>query len=497
MNDRELERQLRAWYTAEVDDDHEAAPRELREAVMAVPAAGWTPHRRVGRGGGSTLLAAAVLLVAGVALAGGAGMFRSPAVVLPTPSHAAVEASDPSPIASRPPAPSPGATAPAEATPIPTPPGELAAGFSWTGTPSSILPTEDSPTAGETATLLEDGRVLVTAGCTTAAEIYDPATDAFTRTGAFGITRFAKTATLLGDGRVLFTGGYDCGPAGQDEVLASAEIYDPKTGVFTATGAMHEPREFHNATLLTDGRVLVSGGYAGSQSTVTGGITLASVRTAETSSSVLASAEVYDPATGTFSETGSMSTFRDHHTATLLEDGRVLVVGGGGEGYASSTSADVYDPESGAFTKTGSMEAGRWLHTATLLDDGRVLILGGRSPQDSVYPSAEIYDPKAGAFGDAGSMREGRQQHTATRLDDGRVLIAGGYWSDGRQGRVLSSAEMYDPASATFAMIGPIGAPREGHVATQLADGRVLIVGGIDIGDIGAVPVPFGLLYQP
>ena len=126
-----------------------------------------------------------------------------------------------------------------------------------------------------------------------------------------------------------------------------------------------------------------------------------------------------------------------------------------------------------------------------------MLILGGRSPQDSVYRSAEIFDPGAGAFVDAGSMREGRQQHTATLLDDGRVLIAGGYWSDGRQGRALASAEMYDPASATFAPIGPIGIPRQEHVATRLADGRVLIVGGIDIGDIGAVPVPFGLLYQP
>jgi hypothetical protein len=143
------------------------------------------------------------------------------------------------------------------------------------------------------------------------------------------------------------------------------------------------------------------------------------------------------------------------------------------------------------------METGRWLHTATLLDDGRVLILGGRSPQDSVYRSAEIYDPEAGVFRDAGVMREGRQQQTATLLPDGRVLIAGGLWSDGRDYRVLSSAEMYDPASATFAAIGPIGTPRQEHVATRLADGRVLIVGGIDIGEIGAVAIPFGLLYQP
>lgn len=496
MNDRELERRLRDWYAADVDDEHEAAPGELREAVRRIPASGPTLRRRVGRPGGFTLLAAAALLVAGGMLAGSAGRFRWTAVDSPSPSQAAVEASDPSPIVSLPATPTPSGTPRPEATPFPTPPGDLAAGFSWTGAPTTILPTAESPTAGETATLLGDGRVLITAACATAAEIYDPATDAFARTGALGFARAFKTATLLLDGRVLFTGGYNCGPAGQDQTLASAEIYDPRTGVFTPTGPMHDRRQFHTATLLADGRVLVAGGFAASPP-ATGSIVLASVRTAETSASVLATAEVYDPATGTFTETGSMSTFRDHHTATLLADGRVLVAGGGGEGYASSTSADVYDPATGRFTRTDAMDTGRWLHTATLLDDGRVLILGGRSPQDSVYRSAEIYDPDAGAFRDAGSMREGRQQQTATLLGDGRVLIAGGGWSDGRQWRVLSSAEMYDPAAGAFAMIGSIGTPRQEHVATRLADGRVLIVGGIDVGDIGAVPVLFGVLYQP
>jgi hypothetical protein len=212
---------------------------------------------------------------------------------------------------------------------------------------------------------------------------------------------------------------------------------------------------------------------------------------------VLATAEIYDPATGTFSTTGSMSTFRDNHTATLLEDGRVLVAGGGGEAYASSTSADVYDPATGKFTKTGSMHTGRWLHTATLLDDGRVLILGGRSPKDSVYRSAELYDPRTGAFRTAGNMREGRQQHSATLLEDGRVLIAGGYWSDGQNWRVLSSAEMYDPGAGSFGSVGSIGTPRQEHIATRLPDGRVLIIGGIDIGHQGGVPIATGVLYQP
>ena len=117
--------------------------------------------------------------------------------------------------------------------------------------------------------------------------------------------------------------------------------------------------------MLTDGRVLITGGISG-DSPKTAAVTLASYRTAETSSGVLATAEVYDPTTGTFSKTGSMSHIRDEHTATLLQDGRVLVVGGGGEGYASVTSADVYDPSTGTFGRTGSLKVGRWLHTATL-----------------------------------------------------------------------------------------------------------------------------------
>jgi hypothetical protein len=382
------------------------------------------------------------------------------------------------------------AVGPPAPTPSATPMPDLGAGFSLTGAQTT------SSGAADTATLLADGRVLVTTVCGTTAEIYDPSTNAFTETGSLGVRRASKTATLLRDGRVLFAGGYYCAPAGQDGIWATAEVYDPRTGVFSPTGSMHAPREFHTATLLADGRVLIAGGLSGAPATTSTAI-LASFETAETSASVLATAEIYDPVTGTFSKTGSMSTFRDHHTATLLADGRVLVAGGGGEAYASSTSADVYDPATGKFTKTGSMHTGRWLHTATLLNDGRVLILGGRSPKDSVYRSAELYDPRTGAFRTAGNMREGRQQHSATLLEDGRVLIAGGYWSDGQNWRVLSSAEMYDPGAGSFSAIGSIGTPRQEHIATRLPDGRVLIVGGIDIGHEGGVPIATGVLYQP
>jgi hypothetical protein len=253
----------------------------------------------------------------------------------------------------------------------------------------------------------------------------------------------------------------------------------------------------HTATLLADGRVLIAGGITGENPLASLSVVLASDHTADTSAQVLTSAELYDPATGTFSRTGSMSDFRNSHTATLLPDRRVLVVGGGGEGYASRTSAELYDPATGTFRPTGSMTIGRWLHAATLLRDGRVLITGGRAPDDTTAATAEMFDPGSGRFSSAGSMDASRQQHTATLLRDGRVLIAGGYQQDGTTWEVLSSTELFDPGTGTFTPIGSMGDRRDGHTATLLDDGRVLIAGGTDIGDDGGVVLTSAVLYQP
>jgi Tol biopolymer transport system component len=377
-------------------------------------------------------------------------------------------------------------------TPSPTPVPALAPGFSWTGSMNTK--------GGGTATLLADGRVLVVHGCTTTAELYDPASGTFNPTGSLTVTRSGATATMLKDGRVLVAGGDNCGDADHQGTWASAELYDPATGTFSPTGSMTVPRLGQTATLLADGRVLMAGGITGPRPVASVSVVLASYRTAilaDTSSNVLASAELYDPATGTFSRTGSMNDFRDSHTATLLGDGRVLVVGGGGEGYASRTSAELYDPTTGKFSRTGSLKSGRWLHSATLLQDGRVLIVGGRSPKDSVYRSAEIYDPGSGTFSSAGSMTKGRQEHTATLLPDGRVLITGGYWSDGSHWDVLSSVELYDPATGTFTSLGSMGEPRIEPTATLLNDGRVLIAGGSSIDSTGGVALSSAVLYQP
>ena len=386
----------------------------------------------------------------------------------------------------------PVAVGPAAPTPAPTPVPELGPGFAWTGE-SSLA--EDG-LGGSTATLLADGRVLVTWGCSTAAELYDPSTGTFSPTGSMTAVRAAGTVTLLADGRVLFAGGYDCGRGGEDGIWSSAEVYDPATGSFLATGSMRSPREFHTATRLADGRVLVAGGLTGEEPAAAGAVVLASVRTVDVAQ-ILDTAELYDPATGTFSLTGRMQRSHMHHTATGLQDGRVLILGSsGGESSPDSRAAELYDPSTGTFERTGSLSSVRGNHTATLLADGRVFVAGGGGgPNNTVYRSAELYDPRSGTFSATSPMADRRESHTATLLPDGRVLVAGGYWRNGDRWRVLAETELFDPATGTFTPGGLMGTPRSDHTATRLLDGRVLINGGWDLDY--TVPVTTGVLFQP
>jgi hypothetical protein len=356
------------------------------------------------------------------------------------------------------------AVGPPAPTPQPTPTPSLSPGFAWTGSTTTGLGDQFA----QSATLLADGRVLLAGGCGMAAEVYDPTTGVFTPTGSMTASRGASTASLLLDGRVLLAGGYNCAPAGQEGMWASAELYDPATGEFSPTGSMATPRSQHTATVLADGRVLITGGLSGSIPPTAGEITLVSYRTAAVDS-FLATAEVYDPTTGTFSKTDSMSTPHRGHTATLLGDGRVLVVGNGGETSAAGTAADVYDPVTGTWSRTGSMKFGRWLHTATLLADGRVLVAGG----GTILATAEIYDPGSDTWSAAAPMSVVRAGHTATLLTDGRVLVTGG-----TSGGAVATAEIYNPATNAWTPADSLGAARFNHEAVLLADGRVLVVAG-------------------
>jgi len=342
----------------------------------------------------------------------------------------------------------------------------LLAGGYWDSLPIALAevydPATDSfaatgslPTARAwgTATRLSDGRVLyaggdpgvwdLSGGMLASAELYDPRTGTFTPTGSMATGRNLHTATVLRDGRVLVTGGSD----GPHHALASAELYDPKTGKFSPTGSMKTARSFHTATLLADGRVLVTGGSA--------------VGWLASPGDFLASAEVYDPKTGRFSPTGSMAGERVFHTATLLADRRVLVTGGAYRPATDTTyslaSAELYDPKTGTFSPTGSMADLRTFHEATLLADSRVLVTGGDADgwtySGSYLASAEIYDPKIGGFTSTGPMADAITSHTATLLPDGRVIVAGGF--DGKAD--VDSSELYDPTTGTFSVSGPGG----------------------------------------
>jgi hypothetical protein len=354
----------------------------------------------------------------------------------------------------------------------------------------------------------------------------------FTTTGSMTTPRFGHTATLLADGRVLIVGGYTDENAVEvpRARTASAELYDPASGTFRPTGNMIVPRANHTATLLPDGRVLIAGGVA-----VDYGV------------SAWASAELYDPTTGTFAPTANMAVPRSDHTATLLLDGRVLIVGGiyfsfdsitdyystaelydpvlntftvttnmvgtpvtllsdgrvllAGSPWASTPASTLYDPRTGAVKPTG----GNMLLTdhATLLPNGKILVAGGNN-DPGPSPLAEEYDPSNGMFNRTGSMTAPRANYTATLLPDGKALIAGGRtWIhttfSGEEGVVYfcctASADLYDPSTRTFTSTGSMTTPRNYHTATVLLDGRVLIAGGS--GDSSIAALATAELYHP
>jgi hypothetical protein len=315
--------------------------------------------------------------------------------------------------------------------------------------------------SGHAATLLLSGKVLVTGGgngtADPTAELYDPATGTFSST-ARNMTkaRSRHTATLLNlgnpsapnDGKVLIVGSGD----------TSAELYDPITSTFVATGSLNHARTSPTATLLNTGKVLIVGGSTSAND---------------------ATAELYDPASGTFSFTGNTTAVRSGHTATLLLDQSVLIAGGSG-----TATAELYDPTHGTFTPTGDMREPRSGHTATLLgtaanavQSGYVLIIGTDG-------SADLYDPSSRTFAGVGGVSTATGVgKTASLRGDGTVLAAGGitfYRCSAFSGGYVSiyAAALFAPESDGFTATGFLKTPRDTHTATVLQDGTVLVVGG-------------------
>jgi WD40 repeat protein len=319
---------------------------------------------------------------------------------------------------------------------------------------------------GHTATLLPNGNVLVIGGLNAqssfaGAEIFNcPTGDAlsgtWTATSSPAVGRISHAATGLSNGRVLLLGGWSGLVDSNNVALPTnrVEVYDWAVAAVGAHAAGHTPRENHQATLLPDGRVLVAGGQQGDP--------------------VIASVELCDPVTGAWTATNSLNSARVNFTLTLLPDGRVLATGGAGADGASTNSAELFDPSSGTWTFTGSMNSKRSQHAATLLANGQVLVVGGIDSSGTAGAGAELYDPGSGDWTSVGPMNVARAWPTATLLPNGKVLVAGGSAGAIR----INSSELYDPAEQTWTISGTLNAARYLHSSTLLPNGKVLVAGG-------------------
>ncbi len=332
----------------------------------------------------------------------------------------------------------------------------------WAATGS----THDVRNESFAVTLMSSGKVLVVGGknpLLATAELYDPSSGgAWFGTAIATFARALHTATLLPNGQVLAVGGTN-----GDTTLSSTSLYDPPTSSWLAAASLNGARQRHTATLLPDGKVLVAGGTAGS--------------------SVLATVELYDRSSATWINTGTLNTSRYDHTATLLANGNVLVTGGVRPGTlgvpAYVSSAELYSPASGLWTATTRLITARHYHTATLLLNGKVLVTGGANANNNYLGTSELYDPSTGTWTATGSLVTPRELHTATLLPDGRVLVAGGNDDANGQGILLSSVEIYNPATGTWSAGPSLGTARAGHSATLMPDGRVLVYAGAGNGN--------------
>jgi galactose oxidase-like protein/Kelch motif protein len=283
--------------------------------------------------------------------------------------------------------------------------------------------------------------------------------------------RADHTSTLLPDGRVLIAGGM----VENGVFLNSAELYDPVKGTFVTTGSMQSRRVGHTATLLPNGKVLIAGGLAG--------------RVFEGGPGVVATTEIYDPATGRFTPGPAMNARRDGHMAMLLQNGKVLIVGGADTGDRPLASAEIYDPASGRFTPSASMQYPRAARAGALLKDGRVLVTGGSDEGRRAVALAEIFDPRTATWQAVGNMTSPREKHAATLLADGRVLITGGSPNDGWS--PLRTAEVFDPRTNKFTAISDmaLGRFKLPNAVVTLKNGEALVAGGaaeVEVYDVGA-----------
>ncbi|MCW5911452.1 MAG: hypothetical protein KIT62_10275 [Cyclobacteriaceae bacterium] len=318
--------------------------------------------------------------------------------------------------------------------------------------------------SAHTATLLQNGKVLIAGGILTAegaevnnasTEIFDPQTESSSPGASMNVKRAGHTATLLPDGNVLITGGFD-----SSGFLASAELYVTAANEFLLLKSeMSDKRADHTAVLLQNGKVLLPGGSNGS------------IKSNQ-------SADLYDPATRTFTRISDMNLPRTRHSGTLLPDGRVLVVGGSSNRRSDVLAAcELFDPVSNTFTPAATLGIARNKHLAILMKDGNVLIIGGSSTASEIggrYFSCEVYHPGKNEFTWLSSrLIKSRFKITnaGDALDNGAIVVGG----DGKY------IEVYDPVQNNFFTAnGNVSKAWMYPTVTTISDNRVLITGGYD-----------------
>ena len=372
-----------------------------------------------------------------------------------------------------------------------TPTAALPAVGTWTASPDLV-----SIRGTTTAVVLKDGKVLAIGGGVgqqgvAAVEVFDPASGVWQSTTPMAQARRGHQAVLLGDGRVMVAGGINEG-----ELLASVEIFDPASSRWTTVAPMSVPRLGNTLTLLTNGNVLVTGGTsAETASGAGGGQTIRPDATAE----------VYNVNANRWTTTsGAMSTPRFEHSATALDDGRVLIAGGQGPPIAGVAGAllttEIYDPAVDSFRRSNDMSDARFNHAAVKLPDRTVMVIGGAGGQngDTSLSTAEVFNPGDGSWTAAGALTGSRSGHIAVAFPDGRVLVAGGESITRGNRRSLNTAEIFALDRREWRSAGTMNCPRSEPSAALLGDGSVLVVAG-DFAAPGQQPDPKGCAdrYRP
>jgi hypothetical protein len=327
------------------------------------------------------------------------------------------------------------------------------------------------------------GRVLIAGGFNGStnladAVIWNPADGTFAA-GAnnLSLARGFMTATQLSGAtaKILFADGGN--GSDEDGAYSNTDLYDPATGFFSVGPSTNVTRHNSTATLLANGQVLIAGGI-----------------TNDATHTRLASAELYNPTTNTFTYTGTLHHIRDFHVAVRLPTGDVLIAGGGDGSGIALNSAEIYSVSAGTFTLlANTMVERRDDATATMLNNGKVLIVGGVN-QDVSSGTAELFDYTNNTFTAVPSSIAPRHFHTATLLNDGKVLIAGGLGAATDTTHSLTDAQLYDPATNTFTPTGALHVARFYHTATKLGDGRVLVAGGYNASGATATAEVYGPL---